>query len=77
MKGENAMLTSQTSEKTSFMEQWEVYVKPASGKRVWKPLKKKIHKSHKLARVNYWGKGAADHIKRKFHNSPAKSTTRV
>lgn len=71
------MLASQTSEKNLFLGQWEPYVKPASGKRVWKPLKKKIHRIHKLTIVNYWGKGAANHIKRKFHNSPAKSTTRA
>lgn len=69
------MLTSQTSEKTIVVEQWEVYVKPASGKRAWKPLKKKIHKVHKLATVNYLEKGAAAHIKLKPHSSPAKSTT--
>lgn len=69
------MLTSQTSEKTIAVEQWEVYVKPASGKRAWKPLKKKIHNVHKLATGNYLEKGAAGYIKLKFPSSPVKSTT--
>lgn len=69
------MLTSQTSEKTLVVEQWEVYVKPASGKRVWKPLNKKTHKAYQLATVNYLKKGAADHIKLKPPSSPVKSTT--
>jgi hypothetical protein len=69
------MLASQNSEQTPLVETWEVYVKPASGKREWKPLKKKIHRVHKLATVNYLEKGAAGHIKLKTSSSPVKSTT--
>jgi len=69
------MLASQNSERTPLVETWEVYVKPGSGKRVWKPLKKKIHRVHKLATVNYLEKGAAGHIKLKASSSAIKSTT--
>lgn len=69
------MLTSKTLEKTLVVEQWEVYAKPASVKRVWKPLKKKIHRIHQLATVNYLEKGVADYIKLKPHSSPVKPTT--
>jgi hypothetical protein len=70
MKGEIAMLASQSSEQTSLVEKWEVYVKPASGKRVWKPLKKKIYIVHKLAADRLLGK----RYERPHHTKPPQLT---